>query len=92
MAFTAEVQELVAIGAAIASNCEPCFRFHYDKARKLGVPKEDMARAVATAQRVKESPAPSILALAERYLDSRVAGEEPRTCCAAEPTPEGTAT
>lgn len=66
--FTEAVQELVAIGAAIASNCEPCFRFHYDKARKLGVSKEDMARAVAVARMVKESPARSVLALAEKYL------------------------
>ena len=35
--YSEAVQELVAIGAAIASNCEPCFRFHFDKARKLGV-------------------------------------------------------
>ena len=55
---TEAVEELVAIGAAIASNCEPCFRFHYDKARKLGVSKEDMARAV--------------LELAEKYLGEKV--------------------
>lgn len=66
--YTEAVQELVAIGAAIASNCEPCFKFHFDKARKLGVSKEDMLRAVRTAQSVKESPANSVLTLAERYL------------------------
>jgi AhpD family alkylhydroperoxidase len=54
--YSEAIQGLVAIGAAIASNCEPCFRFHYDKARKLGVSKEDMARAVATAKMVKEAP------------------------------------
>jgi len=73
--FTDAVSELVAIGAAIASNCEPCFRFHYDKARKLGVSKEDMALAVAIAQGVKETPAKSILDLADRYLKSK-AGDE----------------
>ena len=66
--YTAAVAELVAIGAAIASNCEPCFKFHYDKARKLGVSVEDMARAVETAQAVKESPARSVLELANRFL------------------------
>jgi AhpD family alkylhydroperoxidase len=35
--YTAAVAELVAIGAAIASNCEPCFKYHFDKARKLGI-------------------------------------------------------
>jgi len=66
--YTAAVAELVAIGASIASNCEPCFKFHFDKARKLGVSVEDMARAVETAQAVKESPARSVLELANRFL------------------------
>ncbi len=66
--FTEAVGELVAIGAAIASNCEPCFKFHYDKARKLGVSREDMWRAVTTAQSVKDAPAKAVLDLADRYL------------------------
>jgi AhpD family alkylhydroperoxidase len=66
--FTEAVAELVAIGAAIASSCEPCFKFHYDRARKLGVSHEDMLRAVTTAQNVKEASATSVLELAGRYL------------------------
>ncbi|MEW6435244.1 MAG: arsenite efflux transporter metallochaperone ArsD [Myxococcota bacterium] len=84
--YTDAVAELVAIGAAIASNCESCFKFHYDRARKLGVSKDDMLRAVKTAQAVKESPARSVLALAERYLKGREAGEAgPRKEAATEP-------
>jgi AhpD family alkylhydroperoxidase len=56
--FTDQVAELVAIGAAIASNCEPCFTYHYDLARKLGVSDADMLRAVELAQKVKETPGP----------------------------------
>lgn len=68
--FTDAVAELIAIGAAIASTCEPCFKFHYDKARKLGVSKADMRLAVDMAQAVKDSPARSVLALADKYLNS----------------------
>ncbi len=70
--YTEPVAELVAIGAAIASNCEPCFKYHYDRARKLGVSKEVMLLAVKTAQAVKETPARSVVELAERYLDAGV--------------------
>ncbi len=79
--YSEAVEELVAIGAAIASNCEPCFRFHYDRARKLGVSKVDMARAVATADKVRQAPARAVLELAHRYLggDSEGAPEQP--CC-----------
>jgi AhpD family alkylhydroperoxidase len=69
--YTEAVQELVSIGAAIASNCQPCFKFHYDKARKLGVSREDMQRAVKTAQGVKDTPAKAVLSLADRYLSEQ---------------------
>jgi AhpD family alkylhydroperoxidase len=79
--FTEAVQELVAIGAAIASNCEPCFRYHFDKARKLGVSKEDMARAVTTAQMVKDSPARAVLELAEKYVGAKVVTKQGPDAC-----------
>ena len=67
--YSPAVAELVAIGAAIAANCEPCFKYHFAKAKKLGICPRDMARAVAMAQAVKEAPARSILGLAERTLE-----------------------
>lgn len=80
--FTPAVAELVAIGAAIASNCEPCFKHHYGKARKLGVSREDMFRAVELAQMVKDSPARSILLLAEKYLLDKPSRRSASSCCA----------
>jgi AhpD family alkylhydroperoxidase len=71
--FTAAVAELVAIGAAIASNCEPCFKFHYDQARKLGVSVADMKHAVVVAEGVKETPARKVSELAARYLGIPIA-------------------
>ena len=62
--YTEQVKELVAIGAAIAVNCEPCFKFHYDKAHKLGVTKADMLEAVETAKMVKDASASNVLDLA----------------------------
>lgn len=93
--YTEAVRELVALGAAVASNCEPCFKFHYGKARRLGVSREDMLSAVRTAQAVKETPAKAVLGLAERYLDPapregrlratgsrRLAAKPAGSCCA----------
>ena len=95
--FTEQVAELVAIGAAIASNCEPCFKFHYGKARKLGVPDADVRRAVDLAQQVKEAPAKAVLNLAYRYLDKKeplaaiavttAAPANASPCCAPTPAP-----
>jgi AhpD family alkylhydroperoxidase len=84
--YTEAVAELVAIGAAIASNCQPCFKYHYDQARKLGVSKEDMLLAVKTAQAVKEAPARAVSELAERYLKANGKTESPSdvSCCGTE--------
>src|ERR1017187_7311943 len=64
--YSAAVNELVAIGAAIAANCEPCLKYHYHEAQQLGVSKADMARAVETGAKVKDSPHQAILRLADR--------------------------
>jgi AhpD family alkylhydroperoxidase len=81
--FSAQVAELVAIGAAVGCNCEPCFKYHYDQARKLGVGDADMRRAVDLAQMVKDTPARAILNLAERYVGPSAPGAAVKQspCC-----------
>lgn len=66
------VEELVAIGASIACGCMPCLKYHTDNARALGVTDEEMAKAVAMGQSVKETPARLVLELADRYLNGKV--------------------
>jgi len=85
--FTEQVAELVAIGAAIAANCEPCFKYHYDQARKLGVSNLDMRHAVDLAQKVKDTPARAMLEIAERYLGPATPGSAAKanSCCVTEP-------
>ena len=80
--YTDAVAELVAIGAAIAANCESCFKYHFQQAKKLGVSREDMMRAVKTAESVKETPAKAMLQVAQRLLDRDSAGlPVVQSCC-----------
>ena len=67
--MTEAVTELVAIAAAVASNCEPCFRHHFDTGRKLGLSKEDIRKAVDVAVAVKAAPHRKVLDTADRYLE-----------------------
>jgi AhpD family alkylhydroperoxidase len=79
--MTEQIGELIALGAAIAASCEPCFKFHYDQARKLGLSSELMREAVRIGEAVKAASAKNILGLADRML---VAGESkaaPTPCC-----------
>jgi AhpD family alkylhydroperoxidase len=66
--YTPAVDELVAIAAAVASNCEPCLEYHVGVARELGVGDEEIAQAVKTARKVKETPARSVLRAADELL------------------------
>ncbi len=74
--FTPAVKELVAIGAAVVANCELCLKYHYHQAQLLGVSRADMARAVRTAARVKDSPSQSILRLANRLTGAGVPADD----------------
>ncbi|HWQ07792.1 MAG TPA: carboxymuconolactone decarboxylase family protein [Holophaga sp.] len=76
------VRELVAIGAAMVSNCEPCFRYHHDQARRLGVSREDMREAVDVALAVKATPHQHVVETADRYLARAAAAPEGREACA----------
>jgi AhpD family alkylhydroperoxidase len=78
--MTEQVKELVALGAAIGASCEPCLKFHYDKARKLGVPVAAMREAVRIGEAVKQASAKNILGLAERTLGAE-APQPASSCC-----------
>ena len=66
--YTDAVDELVAVSAAVASNCEPCLEYHVGRARELGVMDEDLVRAVQTARAVKAAPARNVAKLAGALL------------------------
>jgi len=80
--------EYVALGAAIGANCEPCLKYHVAAALKVGITLPDIAKAVAMAAKVKETPARAILKLAEQL--TQTGGESAGASCAA-PAPGSTA-
>ena len=47
-------ERLIAIGAAMASNCIPCFEHLYEKAITSGIPAEQIRRASEIAALVKK--------------------------------------
>jgi AhpD family alkylhydroperoxidase len=71
--FTPAVAELVAIGAAIAANCDPCLRYHEGEAKKLGISTADVGRAVELAAKVKDAPHRNIMRLAAKLTQTEPA-------------------
>ncbi len=93
MSIAPAVNELVAIGAAIAANCEPCLKYHFREARQLGVSKADMARAVEMGAKVKDAPHQAILKLADRLTGATLGklSAAPDACCGSQPAPDAPA-
>lgn len=54
-------RELVALGAALASNCVPCIEYRVPAARKAGLSDSQIEEAVRLADRVRQVPARLVL-------------------------------
>jgi arsenite methyltransferase len=79
--YSEAVNELVALGAAIAANCQPCFKYHHRRGQALGVSEDDMTRAVNTAMAVKKMAERETLELADQMLASVPEGKAQEGSC-----------
>ncbi len=50
-------KELIAVGASIAANCQPCLEYHVAQARENGADDRDIAAAVAVGKTVGKGAA-----------------------------------
>lgn len=80
---------LIAIGAATAANCIPCFEHLYEKAVTFGIPTEEIKRASQIAGLIKNGAHTAISSSIDELLGSKEAGGSmcgktttaPRCCC-----------
>ena len=61
-------RELVALGAALGSNCVPCIEYHIPEARKAGLSNRQISEAIHLADKVRQVPARKVLAAAMGML------------------------
>jgi AhpD family alkylhydroperoxidase len=66
--LTPRERELVALGAALGSNCVPCIEYHIPQARKAGLTDPEIHAAVQQADRVRQVPARKVLEAALNLL------------------------
>jgi AhpD family alkylhydroperoxidase len=67
--LTHRESELVALGAAIGSNCVPCVEYHIQEARKAGLTDAQIRAAIELADKVRQVPARKVLEAAMSALD-----------------------
>ncbi|NQT17237.1 MAG: carboxymuconolactone decarboxylase family protein [Planctomycetes bacterium] len=51
------VKELIALGAAVGANCQPCLLYHVGKAGESGANEQEIREAIAVAKIVREGAA-----------------------------------
>jgi AhpD family alkylhydroperoxidase len=51
------ITELIAIGASVTANCQPCLQYHIDKALESGASDLEIAQAIEVAKTVRKGAA-----------------------------------
>ena len=54
MKLEKRVEELIAIGASVTANCQPCLQYNVDKALEVGASDSEIAQAIEVAKMVRK--------------------------------------
>lgn len=57
MRLDEKIRELVAIGASVTANCQPCLQYHVGKALESGADEHEIAEAIETGKTVRKGAA-----------------------------------
>ena len=57
MKLDTRIAELIAIGASVTANCQPCLQYHVDKALESGAGDLEIAQAIEVAKMVRKGAA-----------------------------------
>lgn len=52
-----KLKEMIAIGASVTANCIPCIKYHFAKAREVGVTDAEIISAVQVGKMVRKGVA-----------------------------------
>lgn len=66
--LTPRDRELVALGAAMGSNCVPCVEYHIPESRKAGLTDPEILAAIQHADKIRQVPARKTLQAALKML------------------------
>lgn len=69
-ALTSRDRELVALGAAMGSNCVSCVEYHIPESRRVGLSDPEIHEAIQHADKIRQVPARKTLQAALKLLPS----------------------
>ncbi len=74
-------KELVAIGAAVGSNCVPCVVFHLKEAKDCGITDAELTEVIELADKLKKVPSKLVLNAANEEINGAPVEPEASTDC-----------
>lgn len=77
MEFDDRIRELVAVGASVTANCQPCLQLHAEKAIAAGATSGEVTAAIEVGNRVRKGAAAKMEAfsLGLKVAETPVAAE-----------------
>ncbi len=75
-----QTKVLIAIGASVTANCQPCLSYHIGKAREVGADKKDVAIAIEVAKAVRTGAVNNMDNFSESTLGKSASASSPAGC------------
>ena len=80
-----KIRSLIAVGASIAANCQPCLKHHVASSFDLGIDRKEILEAIEVGKAVRTGAAGSmdklVAELKKNDPDSCSSSAEPGNCC-----------
>ncbi len=73
MQLEERIARLIAVGASVAANCQPCLEANIQKALTAGAENKDVAEAIVIGRRVREGAASSMDSFVSQLEASAIA-------------------
>lgn len=76
------IKELIAIGASVTANCQPCLRYHVIQAQESGADEEEIIEAIAVAKMVRKGATAKMDQFAQAiFKTAQVVSDAPEKGC-----------
>ena len=76
-----KTKELIAIGASIVANCQPCLQYHVARAQRAGVDTQEMAAAIEIGRLVRKGAGIKMDTFAANLAGAAPSAGVGQTCC-----------
>lgn len=76
-----KTKELVAIGASVTANCQPCLQYHVAEARRHGADEQEIVDAIEVGKQVRRGAGAKMDAFSSKLAATTADPAAETVCC-----------